>query len=240
MKSNRFELSPQPYLRVAGILYLAIILLGLFGEGFVRSTLIVPGDAGATFLSILPSQLLWRSGAAGDLLMQVLDVPVIVLLYLLLRPVSETLALTMTLFNLVQTAVLAANKLNLLVPTFLMADSSYLNAFSTEQLQALSYLSIKSHSFGFAIGLIFFGFACLLRGYLIHRSGFMPKVIGWLLALAGLSYLVNSFALILAPTIAAMMFPLILVPAFLGELIFALWLVAKGVNLEEWQKRVAP
>lgn len=80
-----------------------------------------------------------------------------------------------TLLNLVQTAVLAANKLNLLVPLFLLEDASYLKAFSPEQLQALSYMATKAHGYGFGIGLVFFGFACLVRGYLIFKCGVLAE-----------------------------------------------------------------
>lgn len=231
------ERSPQRYARVAGLLYLAIIVLGISGELFVRGTLVVSGDAAATANAIAASPFLWRAGIAGDLLMHVLDVPVIGILYLLLRPVSESLALLATLINLVQTAVLAANKLNLLVPLFLLEDGSYLKAFSPEQLQALSYLAIKAHGYGFGIGLIFFGVACLVRGYLIYRSGYFPKVLGLLMAIAGLSYLVNSFALLLSPSLAASMFPGLLVPAFIAELSLSLWLIVKGVNLPRWEQQ---
>jgi hypothetical protein len=228
--------SPQLYARLGGVLYLAIIALGMFGEMFVRGSLVVPGEAAATANNIEASQLLWRMGIAGDLLMQVLDVPVIVVLYLLLKPVSKSLALLATLINLVQTAVLAANKLNLLVPLFLLENSGYLKEFSSAQLDALSYLAIKAHGFGFGIGLIFFGVACLVRGYLIFRSGYLPKALGVLTLLAGLSYLTNSFALLLAPSFAASIFPAILMPAFIGELALCLWLIVKGVNLERWKQ----
>ena len=238
MTISSVERSPQLYARVGGFLYLAIILLGIFGELFVRGTLVVSGDATATANSILHSQFLWRAGIAGDLLMHACDVPVILILYFLLRPVSESLALFATLINLVQTAVLAANKLNLLVPLFLLEDAGYLKAFSPEQLHALSYLAIKAHGYGFGIGLIFFGFACLARGYLIFRSGYLPRTLGVLLLIAGLSYLTNSFALLLAPSFATLIFPGVLAPAFVGELSVCLWLIVKGVNVGQWEQRV--
>jgi hypothetical protein len=236
---SSIERSPQLYARLGGVFYLAIICFGMFGELFVRGTLVISGAATATANGIAASQSLWRTGIVGDLLMHVCDVPVIVILYLLLRPVSESLALLATLINLVQTAVLAANKLNLLVPIFVQEDAGSLKAFSPEQLHALSYLAIKAHGFGFAIGLIFFGFACLVRGYLIFRSMYLPKVIGLLVAIAGLSYLTNSFALLLAPSFAAAIFPGVLLPAFVGELSFCLWLIIKGVNSGQWAQRVA-
>src|SRR6185295_14130119 len=110
-----------------------------------------------------------------------------------------------------------ANKLNLLVPLFLLEGGSYLTVFSAEQLQVLGYLAVKAHGYGFGIGLVFFGFACLIRGYLIFRSGYFPKLLGLLLLLAELSYLMNSFALLLAPAFASAIFPAILLPAFVGE-----------------------
>jgi Domain of unknown function (DUF4386) len=233
------ERCPQSYARIAGILYLAIILLGMFGELYVRGTLVVAGDAAATSAAISASPFLWRAGISGDLLMHIFDVPVIVVLYYLLRPVSRSLALFATLINVVQTCVLVANKMTLLIPLMLLENSSYLAAFTSEQLHALSYLSIKAHGYGFGIGLIFFGVACLVRGYLIFKTGYLPKILGVLMAIAGLSYLVNSFALLLAPSLASALFPGVLIPALVGELSLTLWLIFKGVNMERWRQRVA-
>jgi hypothetical protein len=239
MLSSSIERSPQFYARVVGFLYLANILLGLFGELFVRGALVVSGDAAATAHNIAASPLLWRAGIAGDLLMQVVDVPMIVIVYFLLRPVSASLSLLAALINVVQTAVLAANKLNLLVPLLLLEDARYAKAFSPEQLHALSQLAINAHSHGFAIGLVFFGVTCLVQGYLIFHSGYWPKALGVLMAMAGLSYLANSFALLLSPPLASALFPGVLVPAFVGELVFCLWLIVKGVNVAQWEQQLA-
>jgi hypothetical protein len=220
------ERPPAWQLRVAGLMYLALIVLGALGEMKVRGSLVVSGDAAATARNIMGSEGMWRAGIAGDLLMHVLDLPVIVVLYLLLRPVHRGLALFATLINLVQTAVLAANKLNLLLPLFLLGDAAYLQAFPPQQLQAMAYLAVKAHGYGFAIGLVFFGVACVARGWLLFRSGLAPRVLGILMALAGASYLVNSFALLLAPAVADMLFPWIMLPPLAGETAFALWLLA--------------
>ena len=207
-------------LRLAGLCYLAIIALGLWSELFVRGQLVVAGDAAATAQRIAAHPQLWRLGLVADLLMQVLDLPVIVVLWRLLRPVNEMLALTATGLNLVQTAVLVGNRVQLLAPLELLAGS----AFPPEQREALAMLAVQLHGQGFGIGLIFFGFACVIRGALIAASGVLPRVLGGLLALAGLAYLVNSFALLLAPAVAKLLFPAVLLPAFVGELLFALWL----------------
>lgn len=238
MKTS-FERSPQTYARVCGLIYLAIIGLGMFGELFVRGSLVAGGDPGTTASHIADNGLLWRAGMAGDLLMQVMDVPTIIIFYLLLRPVDHALALMSTAFNLVQTSVLALNKLALMTPLLVAGYVSHPGGFTAEQLNSLSYLGIQLHSYGFGIGLIFFGFTCLIRGYLLYRSSYFPAPLGILLALAGASYLINSFALIVAPKLAQGLFPFILMPAFVGELSLALWLLIKGVNLPKWQQKVA-
>lgn len=222
--------------RIGGILYLVIIVAGIFGEMFVRGKLVVPGDAVATAGNITASPFLWRLGIAGDLLMHICDVSLMLVFYLLLSPVNKNLALLAVLFNLVQTAVLVANKLNLLTPLFLSGDAEYLQAFEPRQLQALGYLAIKSHGYGFGLGLIFFDCECLIVGYLIYRSGYLPKTLGVLMAAAGLCYHINSFALILDPSLANRLFPPILLPAFAGELSLCLWLMIKGVDPAKWRE----
>jgi hypothetical protein len=113
MTNQKINNWPQVYARIGGMLYLFNILAGLFGEVFVRNNLIVAGDAASTVHKIMASSLLFRSGIAGDLLMHASDVPMILIFYVLLKPVNKDLSLLAALFNLVQTAVLVANKLTL-------------------------------------------------------------------------------------------------------------------------------
>ena len=237
MATRTTQTSPQVYARIGGVLYLMILVAGALGEIFIRGKLIVSGNATSTASNIIASQSLWRIGIAGDLLMHICDIPVMLVLYLLLRPVNKNLARLAVLFNLIQTAVLVANKLNLLMPLFLLGNADYLKAFDPNQLSALAYLFIKAHDYGYGIGLIFFGFACLTYGYLLFRSGYFPRLLGVLIALAGLSYLTDSFTLILAPAFAGTIFP-ILVLALIGELSLCLWLILKGVDVPKWEKRV--
>jgi hypothetical protein len=222
--------------RTAGAIYLAIIGLGLFGEAFVRGSLVVAGDAAATASRIASAQALWRTGVATDLLMHVLDLPLIVFFYLLLKPVSHGLALLATAFNIVQTCVLAANKLTLLGALALARSPAF-----TDASAALASIAVSLHGYGFGIGLIFFAMTCLVRGYLIVRSGYVPTALGYLLCLAGVSYLANSFALLLAPKLAAALFPFVLLPAFIGELALAVWLLCAndGVLQQRMAARAA-
>jgi hypothetical protein len=230
--------SPQRYARVGGALYLIIIAAGMFGELGVRGALIVTGNAAATAHNIAASPLLWRAGIVGDLVMHLCDVGVMLAFFVLLRPVSLNRALLALIFNIVQTAVLVANKLNLMVPAFLLGDAPYLTAFTPDQRQALSYVSLRMHDVGFAFGLVFFGATCIVLATLIVESGYLPRVLGYLMGIAGVCYLANSFALILAPAIAASLFPLILLPPFVAELSMAVWLLVKGVNAPVWLERV--
>lgn len=236
MTTRTIETSPQVYARIGGILYLVIIVAGALGEIFGRGTLIVSGDAASTANNIMASQSLWRIGIAGDIMMHVFDIPLMMIFYLLLKPVNKNLALLAILFNLIQTAVLVANKLNLLMPLFLLGNADYLKVFQPSQLYALTYLFVKAHDYGFGIGLIFFGFVCLIQGYLLFRSGYFPRTLGVLMAIAGLSYLTNSFTLILAPEYSGAILP-VLALALIGELSLALWLIVKGVNLPKWEER---
>ena len=221
--------------RVAGLMYLAIIGLGLFGEVFVRAALVVGGDVAATATNILAAEQLWRTGIATDLVMHVLDVPLIVFFYLLLKPVSHPLALLATAFNIVQTCVLAANKLTLVAALSLLKSAGV--SANLADAQALASLAINLHGYGFGIGLIFFGFTCVLRGYLIVKSGYVPRVLGVLLVVAGIGYLVNSFALLVAPRLAAMLFPAVLLPALVAELALSVWLLF--TNERTLQQRLA-
>jgi hypothetical protein len=197
--------------------------------------MVVPGDAIATVSNIVASPLLWRVGIVGDIFMHVLDIPMMVIIYMLLRPVNKNLALLGLAFNLIQTAVLVANKMTIILPLLLLGNSEYMAAFSPAQINAQIMLLTDAHNYGFALGLIFFGMACLVYGNLIFRSGYLPKFIGVLITIAGISYLISSFTLLIMPAYYGVIFP-ILVLCLIGELSFALWLVVKGVKVSEWEQ----
>lgn len=231
--------SPNTYARMGGIAYLFIIIAGFLGEMFVRNSIIVSGDAAATANNLVASPTLWRLGIAGDILMHVCDIIVLLAYIVLFWPVNRKLIILDVMLNLVQTAVLVANKLNLVMPLLLLGKKDYLASFDAQQLQSLSYMFIRAHSYGFGIGLIFFGFASLVVGYLIRKSGFLPGILGIGMQIAGACYLINSFALILAPTMANSLFPAILLPPFIAELSLSLWLIIKGVNVPVWKEKAA-
>jgi hypothetical protein len=237
MEERPVEASPRTLARIGGVLYLIIIAVGLFDEAYVRDRILVAGDAAATAANIRSLEALWRFGIAAEFLLLICGICLTLIFFVLLRPVSRELALLAIFFNLVSLGVEASVQIYLLGALFPLGKAEYLKAFAPEQLNALASLSIKSHSYGFGVDLIFFGCVCLLLGYLIFKSGFLPKTIGVLMQIAGLSYLTNSFAMILAPSFANQLFPAILIPAFVGEASLCLWLLVKGVNVEKWNAR---
>ena len=239
MTDHTVNSSPKLCARIGGALYLIIIVIGLFGEAFVRDKLIMSGDAAATAANIMSHESLWRFHIAAELFLLICAVALLLILYALLRPVSRDLALLAVFINLVSIGIEAATTMYLLQALFPLGNAGYLKAFTREQLYAIASLSIKSHSYGFGVALIFFGCDCLLLGYLIFRSGYLPKALGVLMQIAGLSYLTNSFALILSPAFANRLFPAILLPAFVGEASLCLWLLVKGVNVPKWQEQVS-
>lgn len=237
MDEHRAGASPRALARIGGALYLVIIVIGIWGEVFVRGRILVPSDAAATAANLRAHEALWRSGVAAELVLLISAVALLLILFVLLRPVSRDLALLAAFFNLVSIAVEATATLPLLGALFPLADARYLGAFEPAQRAALARMAIRSHAHGFGISLIFFGCFCLVVGYLIFRSGFLPKALGVLMQIAGLCYLVNTFALILAPALADRLFPAILLPAFVGEASLCLWLLVKGVDEERWNAR---
>lgn len=240
MANQSVEVSPQRYARIGGLLYLAIIVLGAFAEGFATNKLVVAGDAATTAHNILGSPELWRFSVAGDLVVAICAVPLLWIEYLLLRPVSEQLVLLAVLFNLVSLAVEAISKLFLLLAVPTLENLDYLRGFKPQQLQILANLALKSHDIAFNIALIFFGFTCLVNCYLIFRSGYLPKLIGILMQLAGLSYLAACFAALFAPKFADLITPAVLILPLIGESSFCLWLLIKGVTIAKWNERVSP
>ena len=234
MSANAADISPDRYARTAGLGYLFIILTGIFAEFFVRARLIVSGDAAATAANIVASEPLFRSAIAAEFIMLACDILVALALYEIFRRVSAGLALLAAFFRLAHAAVVAANLLNLYVPLLLLGPSVSLAALAPAQRQALAMLSLDAHAYGYAIGLVFFGFQCLVLGYLVHRSRYVPRILGILLVIAGLGYLIDSFGRTLLPDYAdyaATFSTVVFVPAFVGELAFCLWLLFKGVRI---------
>ena len=236
--------SIRAYARSAGLLYLAIIVCGIFAEFFVRSSLIMPGDAAATAAQITAADGLFRSGIAADLTMILCDIAIALVFYVLLKPVSRPLALLAAFFRLTQAVILGVNLLNLFAVLQLLSGAEYLSAVGAAQLHAQALLLLEMHGIGYSLGLVFFGVSILLLGFLIVRSGYIPKLLGILLIAAAVGYLTDSFASFFLPTYAnyETIFALVVfLPALIAELSLGLWLLFKGVKTAQvqWQPSYA-
>jgi hypothetical protein len=232
---------PLVYARVAGILYLVIIVAGIFAQFFVRMNLIVPGNATATANNIAASEGLFRIAIAADLVMVMCDVALALVLYVLLKPVSNALSLLAAFFRLAQAATLGVNLLNLFFGLQLLSGADYLAVLDADQLHALALLFFDAHGIGYSIGLVFFGLSLLILGYLVFKSGYLPRILGILLIIASLGYLVDSFAIVLLPNYEdyeTVFGWVVFAPALIAELAFCLWLLIKGVDGQRWEKRV--
>lgn len=219
--------------RFAGILYLIVIIAGAFAEIFVRQALVVSGDVAATANNILTHELRFRLGFSAEIIACVCNMPLAVIFYNLFRVVNKSFAMLVVFLMLVGTAIECVAVLNHFAPLFYLSGQQYLSAFTPAQLQVQAYLSLRSQSIGFAIALVFFGFYCLVLGWLIVKSTFLPRIIGVLLIIEGIGYLANSFSLFVVPSIQPGIFKVFAVTA-IAELALCLWLLIKGVNVARW------
>lgn len=227
--------SPQLYARIGGVLYLMVIGLGIFGQ--IAKEKIIVSDVAATAANLKSMETLWRFGIAFELLGLICVIGLAMIYFVLLRPVSRELNLLATFLRMIGIAVEAVAALDLVAALFPLGSATYLKAFTPEQLYAMASLAIKSHNYGYTLALFFFGFTFLVHGQLVARSGFLPKVLGRMIQIGGVCYLSNSLVFFLAPAFAGTLFPWILLPCFVAELSLALWLLVKGVNVQQWRER---
>lgn len=222
--------SPRAVAGTAGVLYLVIIVCGLFSELLVRGQLVDVTDPSGTAARILDSAGLFRLGFAADLLMVVSDVGLAVLLYVLLRPVSRTLALVAAAFRIVQSAVLGMNLLHHLDAALMLDPVGPAGSLPGSQRDALVAMSMNSHAYGYLIALVFFGIHLAILGYLVVKAPYFPTWLGVLMVVAGAGYLTDSFSFFLVPGYDGTLSPAILAPALVAELATVLWLLVKGVD----------
>jgi hypothetical protein len=222
---------PGPRARITGVVYLLYFLTAVIGEFFLRG-LVVDGDAAATANNILAHQPLFRLGFATGLIATACYIAVTALFYDLFKPVSRSLSLLAAFFSLVGCAILAFASLFQLAPLVVLGGSQYLSVFKEEQLRALALMFLELNTQANNICVVFFGVYCLLLGYLIFRSVFLPRILGVGMALAGLGWLT-----FLSPPLANHLSPYNLVLGFLAELSLMLWLLVMGVNVQRWKEQ---
>jgi hypothetical protein len=222
--------------RLAGILILIMAVFAPFGMIYVPSTLIVPGDAATTAQNIMASEGLFRLGIASDAVVVLLELVIIVLLYVVLKPVSTTLSLVAACSRLAMTVVQGVNLLAHLVVLLLLSGAGYLTVFAPDQVHALGLLLLNAHAEVVLIWGLFFALHLLVLGYLVYTSGYISRIPGVLLILASACYFTQSFGNVLLPAYKGI-FTAIGVLSVV-EIALPLWLLIKGVDVERWEKRV--
>ena len=223
----------QTYARIAGVLFLLSMVAGGFGEAYVPSKLIVSGDAAATVANLKNFDFLYRLGFAAFMIESLCDITLALILYALLKPVNKQLSLLAAFFGLIATATFAFAELFYFAPVVIMRGG-YLQTFSPDQINALVLLSLKFYGYAGMIFTAYYGMGWIVRGYLISRSGYLPKFLGVLMAIGGIGFVVRNFAMILAPAYAS---DVLLMLMFPGGLIMTAWLIVKGVDVPKWEAK---
>lgn len=234
MTNHSTDPSMRKTARIAGLLYLVIIVAGIFAQFAVRSSLIVADDPTATADNIMASEGLYRAGIAADLVMIMSDVALALAFFVLLRPVSQSLSLLAAFFRLAQATVLGINLLNLFFALQLLSGADYLAVFDADQANALALVFLDAHATGYRLGLVFFGFSILVLGYLLARSGYFPRILGVGMIVASVGYLVDSFASVLLSNYSdyeTIFGVVVFAPAIIAELALCVWLLWKGVTI---------
>jgi hypothetical protein len=233
MATRIADMSPRKAARVAGFGLLLMTMVAMLSEvvfGFQR--FIVPGDAATTATNIMANEMLFRSGISGSLIVLLLDFVVAWALYVLLKPVNKSLSLLMAWGRLIFTTI---KSIILAIPFIileLISGADYLSIFEIEQLQALGLpFLINGYNYGSSIGYVFFGVHIFVLGYLVYKSGYIPRNLGVLLIISSLGYLIDHFGKFLVPQYGAIITMVTFLPALMGEIPFMLWLLLKGIKV---------
>lgn len=226
------EASPRFTARMAGVMYFLSIVAGVVAVLLVGGALVVDGDIGATAANILAHETLFQVSVASFLVGVACYVAVTALLYSLLRPVNRTLSLLAASFSLVGCALWAVGSLFQLAALTILRDGGTSSALTGDQAQAFALAFLNLYGQALSVGIVFFGFYCLLIGYLIFRSTFLPRVVGALLTLTGAGYLTYLY-----PPLQHALSAYLPVSNLLGEASLTLWLLVVGVNAQRWTEQ---
>ena len=226
------EASPRVKARLAGVFELLEGLTSAGGQVLILGRLVVSGNAVATAANILGHEQLFWLGFALSLIAVVFHIAWVLLFYELFRPVSRSVSRLALFVILVGCAIQAVTSVLYVAPMLVLRGWSSGSAFASPQLQALAYLLVRLNGQAFNTYLVFFGIWCVLAGYLIFRSTFMPRILGVLLAIDGVGW-----ALYLVPPLARHLFPFIATASAIAEIPLQLGLLVLGVNVQRWKEQ---
>ena len=218
--------------RFAGLLYLLLVITGVFSIIYVSSAIIVKDDVIATAQNILAKEFLFRAGIINDLISNIIFVLLVLVLYRMFKQVNEHRAKLMLALVLVQIpAVFIMEALN--ITSLMIFKGEILKTFELSQRQDLAMLFLKINDFGALTLEMFWGLWLLPFGLLVYRSGFIPRIFGILLFIAGIAYMMDSFIALLLPRYSAFVNQPTLLLVAIGEFSITLWFLIKGVKVEQ-------
>ncbi|MFB3903547.1 MAG: DUF4386 domain-containing protein [Acidobacteriota bacterium] len=216
--------------RAAGFLYLLVALTAPVGLLYVPGRLIVSGNATATADNIRASESLLRVGIASELIHQTIAVFLVMALYRLFKPVNESQARLLVIFGaLLSVPIMFVNVLNNVAALVLVSGADFLEVFGKAQLDALAYLFVRLHGQGITVASIFWGLWLFPFAILVIRSGFIPRILGVLLMIAGIAYLASASATLILPRFAPMVGK-VAFPLEVAELPIVFWLLVWGAR----------
>jgi len=214
--------------RIAGLIYFLYFVTHIISD-VLRDGLFVAGDAAATTSNILAHEGLFTITAVGDLVAAALFALSAWALYVLLKPVNKNLALLFLLLNLGGVAIQCSSDVLLFASPLLMNASGYLKVFQVDQLQALAMFFLNLREKGFLISQLFYGAWLFPLGYLVFKSGFLPKILGIVLMVHCFTWVSTFFQSLLFPGFVAITYvswPL----GFIAEVGLTLWLLIMGAK----------
>ena len=228
--------SPRTLARVAGLSYLMVaVAAGV--AGYARSTIVVSGDAAATAANIRASETLFRVSIVADLLQTAFFLLTAIALYALLRHVHRLAPLVMVTFVVVSVAMQALSLVLHVAALSIATDTGFAAAFGPVGSDVLTMLFTNLQHDGFVLSQMFFALWLVPLAYLVVRSGYFPRVLGYLLVFACVGYLADLFAYFLAPDVEPAFLPVSAIAGVLGEVTFIAWLLLKGVRTPD---RITP
>ena len=230
MNDKKVMQSVNKVARVTGILYFLVVLAGILSEIIVGNFIIVPGDITTTVNHITTYESIFRLSFIISMTRFAVFILLVLALYKLFRPVNKDLSLIMTVFALVSISIGMVSLLFQYAAPLLLISNGYSSLFTTDQWHAQVLFFINMQMLGDKASQIL-AIWLLPLGYLIYKSGFFPKILGVLMVIAGLGYVTDFLIFFLLPNLDWQVAGF----AFLGELPFPLWLLIKGVNVEQWR-----
>jgi hypothetical protein len=226
------EISPRTRGRIVAGLNLSVVVCGIIAQALIADRLIVPTDATQTMANIVANKSLYRLAYSIFIVEMVAQVATTAFFYDLLRPVDRSIARLSAIIGLVAAGMKMFARAFYYAPLILLSGAAWLATVEPAQLAVLSLLFIKINNQGAAIALAFFGFETMLRGWLIYRSGFMPRYLGAVAMIGGAGWLTYLW-----PPLGSKSFIYVVLFAIVGVILTTGWLLIRGIDDAKWRER---